>query len=278
MKSNKYYLKSILILLVLFILIFKVDAQNSTYKKYSQLKLDYKLNSDDTIYNQNEELLIQLDLIDPNILISLVNSFKYINDTFTYDKLLLKLKADYGLQKATSGLSFLGSDLKGKDQQIELQYIQKKLTPEIYFVRERIEELFTKDQNFRGLVHLGKCDTSNLYKEWDRLDFLNIESLYYLCKKLKKFPNNFEFGLTAAKLQLIISHNLRSRSNIIRTWNLIGIFIEEAYLNGKISDDYFKVYDECLYKSFGYQYYGTLSDIRAEVTPEILARKLKFKL
>lgn len=48
--------------------------------------------------------------------------------------------------------------------------------------------------------------------------------------------------------------------NIVEVWGLLFPFLEKAYLEGKISDNFFKHYDTYLYQYEGYQYYGTLGD------------------
>jgi hypothetical protein len=137
-----------------------------------------------------------------------------------------------------------------------------------------LNTLYTKDQLIRkisfdlfpAMKEMDSLCYENFVHIYDSLitaiDANNIISLQNACIKNDNYLlNNFDNGYLSSKIVgLIISHNLKRGKYLNETWERLYPFVEQAYIDGKISDVLLYEYDFNLYKRYGYQYYGTLGE------------------
>lgn len=165
--------------------------------------------------------------------------------------------------------------------------------PEAIEIQRDFGFMLCKDQLTRNLIGYVKylpvvrkniIDTNELKKYNKKIDTIyhvydlqNVKQLENIYKKKGRALNNFEDGFVLIP-NVIVFHNLKE-GNLTETWNRLFKYYEAAYIDGKISEIYFEMYDAYLFKYEGKQYYGTLGKevpIKDEVNFE--ARKNRLKL
>lgn len=157
-----------------------------------------------------------------------------------------------------------------KSQKHHPKWVRKN--PNAAFQGVLLNTLFTKDQLTRKISFdffpvMKEMDSicyANFVNVYDSLltaiDANNIISLQNACIKNDNYLlNNFDNGYLSSRIVgLIISHNLKRGKYLNETWERLYPFVEQAYIDGKISDVLLHEYDFNLNKHYGYQYYGTL--------------------
>lgn len=214
--------------------------------------------------------------------------FALKNDDIAYfKKEIRKLIKLYGYSYSlidTSGISMenpLNQQIHSKKMYYWLALKSKKnhhkwvrKNPNAAFQGVLLNTLFTKDQLTRKISFdffpvMKEMDSicyANFVNVYDSLltaiDANNIISLQNACIKNDNYLlNNFDNGYLSSRIVgLIISHNLKRGKYLNETWERLYPFVEQAYIDGKISDILFHEYDFNLNKHYGYQYYGTLGN------------------
>lgn len=159
--------------------------------------------------------------------------------------------------------------------------------PNYFQLQKTLEAIHTSDQLVRriGISSKDSSCVSTWKNSYDSvlasIDLKNIIQLQTLCIQNNfTLPNNYENGYsTYNQIMFIVFHNLKQGTNINATWQRLGAYIEQAYLDGKISSNFFYTYDYYLNIYQGMQYYGTLgADIPNRDPAGYNDRQKKFNL
>ena len=148
---------------------------------------------------------------------------------------------------------------------------------------QAIDELHTQDQMLSKFAELAVDTFSQASKNINSMiakeDYNHIAKIVELSKKNGGLPNNFDHGAyTYQKIQGILWHNLKTPENFSKVWDLLFPYLEQAYLKGKISSEFFHIYDYFLNQYYGYQYYGFLANVPVKDKEGLAERKKRYKL
>lgn len=240
-----------------------------------------------TDYTRAKQMFIDLEknhIIDPaEKLLFLYESLR--NDDISYFKSEIKgLMENSGYRYSKIERSFddnltLLINEKGLEEWIfsqsdSLYPIWVKNNPRAFEIRKKIDELIIRDQ-MRGFVYY-QDSACNLGQELKKLDLSNFYDLMSLVDKNGILPNHIDHGLgTYYTWQIILLHNLYS-DRFYEIWERILPYIEKTYFAGKIGDDLFRLYDQCMARQFGYQYYGFEKNIPIKDEEHLAERKRKY--
>lgn len=152
-----------------------------------------------------------------------------------------------------------------KSEIIYPKWIQKN--PIGYLVQKEVEKICAMDRTRKYFYHLLYDDLISdstiikyIQSELNNMDYSNILAVRLLSEKYG-LPNNFDHGYnTYYRVTSLLQHAMHEEINIERVWAAIFPYLEKAYFDGKISYTFFYHYDLCLFKTKGYQYYGTMGD------------------
>ncbi len=135
---------------------------------------------------------------------------------------------------------------------------------ESILIQEKVKAILHTDQAIRGLLSIAEdsLQLNYLYEMISEVDYSNLLDLCDLSYENKGvLLNDFDNGIAIYNNVLfILWHNLKSKKNFQKSWDLILPFIDKAYFQKKIDAGAFEMYDVWSSSHFGYQYYGTLND------------------
>lgn len=164
------------------------------------------------------------------------------------------------------------------------KWIQKN--PSGYLVQKEVEKICAIDHTRSYFYHLLYDDLISdsaaikyIQNELNNMDYSNILAVRSLCERYG-LPNNFDHGYnTYYGVTYLLHHSMYGEMNIERVWTALFPYLEKAYFDGKISYTFFYQYDLRLFKTTGYQYYGTMSDDVPNIDSEnVNERKRKYSL
>jgi len=167
-----------------------------------------------------------------------------------------------------------------KSEKYYPKWMQKN--PIAYRVHETSEYFLSRDQNFIKLA-IPVCDSSDSCMDkrnqhYEKIAIMEASELATFIIDLGTVPNNIDHGVDVYYPLLIVLHHICecSEKSMNYAWNLLKPHFEKAYLQGKIDNSVFYIYDEASYLHTGYQYYGMYGD--APVKDEDEYREVKERL
>lgn len=130
--------------------------------------------------------------------------------------------------------------------------------------QEKFRAISHADQSIRSLLTLAE-DTAELKiisRMINQVDFNNLTEICNLSDENNGvLLNDFDIGVAVYNnVAFILWHNLKSKENFQKSWDLILPYVEKAYFQNKIGSNPFKMYDIWSVNHNAYQYYGTLND------------------
>ena len=282
-----------------FTLPINVISQNECYQFVSE-KINPIL---DSSYWEAKKMWTRYEkkqVIDPTLEIFFLGDALKNNDIRFFKKRIKRLIRDYGFKYSSFDTSLTensGTNLNELFHKKDLVNYMLKLNSKYYGtwvksnlnsneIRDNLKDIMTKDQH--AIISLTFSESSFICDSMDvllleRLHSLNVQhfhNLMSLITKIGRLPNNYDDGFYSYNvLQIIVWHNLKVKSSFKDTWSLIFPYYEKAYLDGKVNDDLFWMYDQMLSKHEGKQYYGYLGkNVPIEDEENFNARKEKYKL
>lgn len=240
-----------------------VDLEDSIY---SVLESDYE---------SAKKLLVKYeDQIIPQDVVFFLDDILARGDTNFYKDRMTYLMINYGwnynnIEKHS--LSALTSELsKNNMHKWTFRASQKhfpvwlKNNMESILIQEKVQAILHTDQSIRGLLFSidDSTELNVIYRMITEIDFNNLIEICELSDENNEvLLNDFDNGIAIYNnVQLVLWHNLKSKENFQKSWDLILPYIEKAYFQKKIDSDPFKMYDIWSLNHKGYQYFGTLKD------------------
>lgn len=295
----KNHIKKVRLLLIvssITIITFTGFAQNPTYRIiYDSI---YPLLATD--YSQAKRVWTncsKIGDIDPNETLLFLGYSLKNGDVKFYKKTIIKLIKEYGWNYAIVDTlnekiirSNLLKEIKNNDLTIwtlkkskQHHYKWRVAHPLSIMFYDKISSIIYTDQIITRFVpnQTNTIESDVINKMISEIDYENILEIVRLCNLNDGYlPNHFDNGIsTYSKLMLIIWHNLKTPSNIEKTWKILYPYIEKTYLSGKISYTIFMAYDQWYYNIYGKQYYGTLGEeIEVAEKETFIDRKNKLGL
>lgn len=158
--------------------------------------------------------------------------------------------------------------------------------PEAFFIQQKLigmKAAAKTAQYYKNLIdyHDERNDSLASAEVLKYLRDIHFTQLYEIVKisRTNGLPNNFDHGYdTYYTIQIILMQNLFDEFNLERTWHHIFPFLEKAYLDGKISNTFIKLYDQALRRHYDYQYYGTIDGLEVLDPDGLAERRKKFGL
>jgi hypothetical protein len=242
-------------------------------------------------YEFAKKLLIKYeDQIIPQDMVFVLEDILSVGDTNFYKDRMTYLMKNYGWNYnyiETHSLSSLSSELCKNNMfkwtwkaSQEYYPIWVKNNMEKLVMQEKFRAISHTDQSIRSLLTLAE-DTTELKiisRMINQIDFNNLTEICNLSDENNGvLINDFDIGIAVYNnVHFILWHNLKSKENFQKSWDLILPYIEKAYFQKKIGSHPFIIYDTWSVNHFGYQYYGTFSDT-VPVIDSLLLEKMKKK-
>ena len=276
---------------ILFILIntSQAIAQNSSYDLlyegiYPALETDYP--------TAKSLLLNNMEDIDPSELVLVLDNILEEDDIETFKTISTYLILERGwsfsiidTNDTNFKLPILLEQIKTHDlvpwliETSENNYpIWVKSHQKDLFILSEINTIVYASYEIRS--YLRKFDKENTDSIISEMDIKHMYRLWELCiLNDSMLPNNFDNGIGSYyKITNILGPNLFNKENFYPAWEIIFPFIDKAYLDGKISSNIFYSYDIWCNNHFGYQYYGTLEDVKVTDDEGLLERRMRYSL
>lgn len=233
---------------------------------YPALESDYELAKKLLIKYENQ--------IIPQDMVFVLEDILSVGDTSFYKDRMTYIMKNYGWNYnyiETHSLSSLSSELSKNNMfkwtrmaSQEYYPIWVKNNMEKLMIQEKVKAILHTDQSIRGLLSLAKDSTESdfIYRMIMEIDFNNLIEICSLSDENNGvLLNDFDTGVAIYNnVLLILWHNLKSKENFQKSWDIILPYIEKAYFERKIDSSPFKMYDIWSVNHNAYQYYGTLHD------------------
>ncbi len=166
--------------------------------------------------------------------------------------------------------------LSKTDKKIKRSFAEKDCSEEIsnLFLQDQLDTKLSDDSLKVVVEELGAELGIVERNDWNRM-----LRLAELCEVQGTMINNFDHGIgTYNKVQLMMLHAFKSKNLFQPTWDLLFPYLENAYLEGKISGTFFQLYDQWSTTHTGEQYYGTLENVPCRDQENLSERIKKYQL
>lgn len=150
--------------------------------------------------------------------------------------------------------------------------------PKGFAIKQKINELKTIEDTRGYLGHIQRADSTCGGREMILLmDSINLSTILHIAESNNGIlPNHFDHGVhTYYSWETCLWYNLMS-TKMAENWNKILPYIEKTYFAGKIGDGLFRLYDQQLARSLGYQYYGFEKGVPVNDAEHLEERRKKY--
>ncbi len=264
-------------------------SQNSSYTLlndgiYPILKTDYP--------TAKSLLMNNMEDIDPSELVFILDNILAENDIETFKIISTYLMRERGwnfsiidTNDTNFKLPILLEQIKTHDlvtwliETSEINYpIWVKTHQRDLFIISEIKSLLFAEQEIQSYLYKYNKDTASIIST--KMGLKHMHRLWELCVlNDSTLPNNFDNGIgTYYRLTNILGSNIYNKENFYTAWEILFPFIDKAYLDGKISSSIFYFYDIWCNNHFGYQYYGTLENVKISDEEGLLERRMRYSL
>ncbi|MBK7128787.1 MAG: hypothetical protein IPM74_02250 [Crocinitomicaceae bacterium] len=280
------------------VMLFEVNifSQNKSYAVIYDTINVYLSDSNYNDAKRRFELLLKEDIVDPAERLLFSRRALEFDDVNYFKAESIILMRDFGWHYSYQDTLIEGTNTEQIKKHGLVKWLVKKSeiyypewikkNPTGYLVQEEVEKILAMDHTRIFFYHIlygtavyDSTTTKCVQTELDNLDYSNILAIVSICQKYG-LPNNFEHGYnTYYQITLLMLHSMSHEVNIKRVWSVLFPFLERAYFDGKISYTFFYLYDTCLFKATGYQYYGTMNiEIPIIDSDNVYERKKKYSL